>query len=308
MIATLLSLVLLVPAPWLLAQCSLSTRLLVIATVGTVGFGVFCWFFFCLLRQRECLSLQRWGVVASRLLIFVPVSLWVSVLSYSAQVSILPTVLIYGACLVSVVVPLGFMELFVGLKGGRPFRLGHGTWVLVVLVFVSMLCARPGRRFYGGAEAASIVEVAATLATPREAVSWVHSCIVREKAPFTDSAVNTLERRKAKCGGQANVLDKILSAAGIQSRIVHLEDGKRIHTLVEYREVGGRWRLADPQHDIVLDDEAAVSGWDVLTKVDVGGIPVPWRGYSKLYIYEAWGGYFRVTSSNRDAVYARENE
>jgi hypothetical protein len=111
-------------------------------------------------------------------------------------------------------------------------------------------------------------------------------------------------RGQAHCGGIANSLDKVLKAIGLESRIVHVEDGRRIHTLVEYFDPHLRqWLLADAQHNVIGQDGETISGWDAVHGPGGPSVPEAWRGYTRLYVYRRFGGYHRVTGKNRHVYY-----
>jgi transglutaminase-like putative cysteine protease len=231
--------------------------------------------------------------------------MWVAIASYSAQVSICPTILIYTVCGLVAAGPL-----VLTLCWCRPVRQDAEAVrvraLLLVMVVVSMMCARPARRFAGGEGCPAIRDVSVTTREARAATAWVHHHIASEAAPFTDTALDTLNRGFAHCGGMANLLDKILKASGIESRIVHFENGHRIHTLVEYREGTASWLLADPQNNILGVDYGNVSGWALLTRPPLAEPPASWNGYLKLYIYFPRDGYRLVTSENVQEFYPHE--
>ena len=223
---------------------------------------------------------------------------WIALLSYSGQVSRLPTLLLYGGFATAVLLPFALAR-----RLRAPIR--YREYAVAAVLTVSIVLAPPARRFRGGATHPDVAALASRLKTPREMVHWVHRNVTWTPAPFTDTAVDTLHRREARCGGMANLLDKLLKASGFESRVVHFERGTALHTLVEYCiPAAGTWVLADAQHN--LDGRAFdnVSGWDV-TQGNPRNAPSEWTAYNKLYVYDTRGGYIRVTDSNRDRFYKR---
>lgn len=228
---------------------------------------------------------------------------WIAIASFSAQVSILTPLPLYLLAGTGAVLPLLlFLRLGAGTATGGTGR--TATLVLAVLFLGSVLLAAPGRRYEGGEETPEIRQVASSLADVREALSWVHEHVTWERAPFTDRAGDTLSRGEATCGGMSNLLDKILKAMKIPSRIVHLEQGKRIHTLVEYRkDPPGRWVLADPQENLLGDDYGGISGYEAVFGKPGGDLPKRWKGHADLFIYRQGRGYRRVGESNAREFY-----
>jgi hypothetical protein len=238
-----------------------------------------------------------------RTLVMVAATMWIAMGSYSAQISIVPTLWIYVVCGMAVATP-SVAALSMPRTRRRERGRMMGRSLLLTAVLVSLLLARPGRRFSGGHTSDCIVATANQVDDAREAVAWVHTHIAREASPFTDTAVDTMKRGTARCGGMANLLDKIFKAKGVTSRIVHLEGDKGIHTLVEYRHPDGMWTLADPQENTVGSEHGGISGRDLLLPGGPPrGIPLSWQGHSRLYIYGYLSGYSRVTPENVHEYY-----
>ncbi len=232
---------------------------------------------------------------------------WVAVLSYSAQISICPSVWIYLGLGLMLLLAVAVTEWLCRRCAERRTWKRRYLWFGLSLA-ASVLLAQPGRRFHGGETSAAVRQVAADVKTARDAVSRVHDLLTYAPAPFTDTASDTVERGVARCGGMANVLDKVLKAADIGSRIVHLEDDRRVHTLVEYFDRDTQqWILADPQYDILGGVGGGHSGWDVVYGGEAASVPDVWRGYARLYIYRLQGGYHRVTERNRWMYYAEKD-
>lgn len=293
---------LLVVAPWCLGWLGWSVRCGVIASVMLVALVLWLRAVWPRRGQVDHLRLSQARSVVC-LGIAAAGGGWVSLLSYSAQVSICPSLLIYAGLGAMVLVPITVTELICRrcLPAGE-WRLRY--LVLGCALLGSMLVAQPGRRFHGG-ETSKVVRCAtADVGTVKQAVARVHESITYQSAPFTDTAADTLQRGAARCGGMANALDKVLKALGVESRIVHLEDAGRIHTLVEYYDdEAHKWMLADAQHNLAGGADVSVSGWDAVHDGDRSAIPEVWRGYTHLYVYRPLGGYRRITMKNRDVYY-----
>ena len=291
--------------PWAITGLPLAARVACVLTAGLLGLFFWIWGLWRGWRSISPAKAPRYVSVAEKTLVGVAATLWIAIASYSAQVSICPTILIYTICGLGVAGPL-----VLTLCCCRPARQDAGAMrvraLLWVMVVVSMMCARPGRRFSGGEDRPAICDVARTTGDARAAAAWVHGHISREAAPFTDTAIDTLNRGFAHCGGMANLLDKILKASGIESRIVHIENGHRIHTLVEYREGTAAWILADPQDNILGADHGNMSGWALVTQSSLAEPPASWNGYLKLYIYSPRDGYCIVTSENVHDFYSHD--
>jgi len=226
---------------------------------------------------------------------------WIAVASYSAQLSKVSTWLLYSAVATGIMGPALLSLVLIRGREGKTHLEGL-LLILPLLLTASVFLARPGRRFRVEDRAAAR-PVAESLSGARDAMQWVAANIRYERGPFTDTARDTLDRGYAHCGGQANVLHKILSADGVRGRIVHLEGESRIHTLVEYVDGGtGRWVLADPTHDLMGGDHGGLNATGLLD-ADGAGLPRKWRGFSRLYVYDPMNGYVRVVPSNRGVFY-----
>ncbi len=294
--------VVLLVLPWCLALFPLALRVCMTGALALIGAGVWLaagWTRF-FSGHGDCVRFAR---LAAWALVTVEACAWISIVSYSAQVSMASPWLLYGGLCVAAVLPVLVTELCY-VKQGRC----HKWWLLhamfYTLVFGSLLLARPGRRFHGDGSHSVFSQMATEIETVQDAVRMVHERIAYEPSPFTDTAFDSVVRGTARCGGMANVLDKLLKASGFTSRIVHLEKGSRLHTLVEYYCVETKsWVLADPQHDILGNIENGLSGWDLVRNHASVGIPLPWQGYSTLYIYQPYVGYRLVTDENRQEFY-----
>ncbi|NQT93583.1 MAG: transglutaminase domain-containing protein [Lentisphaerae bacterium] len=226
---------------------------------------------------------------------------WIAVASYSAQLSKAGVCLLYAAVSAAIMAPALVSLVLIRGRQGRRFQEGL-LLILPLLLTASVFLARPARRFRRE-DRGAVRPVAESLEGAREAMQWVAANIRYERGPFTDTARDTLERGHAHCGGQANVLHKILAANGVRSRIVHLEGESRIHTLVEYVDEGtGRWVLADPTHDLMGIDHGALNA-TALLEMDGAVLPRKWRGFSRLYLYDPMNGYTRVAPDNRREFY-----
>lgn len=102
----------------------------------------------------------------------------------------------------------------------------------------------------------------------------------------------------------ANLLDKMLKARGIASRIIHMEGNQKIHTVVEFQNETSNWILVDPQENMIGNDYGNVSGADILVdRAETSTIPPVWQDYNTLYIYEYWNGYEPITAVNTKCYY-----
>jgi hypothetical protein len=297
-----LSIVGIVGFPWALAFAPLYVRVagVLVGVVLGAGAGIRG---ICLYRKGSEESAVAWTVAGERVLIAVAAALWIALASFSAQVSIVPTVWIYGVCGVAVALP-GIAAALVLRLCSQKRVVWWGHWLLLAVALGSVMLARPGRRFTCGHTDQRIVALARECGDVRDTAAWVHHRITRKPSPFTDAAIDTLLRGTARCGGLANLLDKFLRAQGVSSRIVHIEGRGRIHTLIEYVNEDGMWVLADPQENLLGADYGGLSGLDlVLRGAGALGTPAVWRGYDELYIYDRWNGYNRVTDQNMGAYY-----
>lgn len=204
---------------------------------------------------------------------------WITLLSYPAGVSLLPMFLIYIGLMWLVLLPWK-------LRRCRPFWL----WLWPAVLCVWIVATPPARRYSVAVSHPEIQQIAAGLADPEEAVAFVHSHVRRTPAPPTDTAVDTLRRAEAHCGGMSNLLHALLLEMDYPARIVHLiGEGKGdIHTLVEV-EIAGETFLADPQ----------VNRLDPLRAEQLIGMPPQdswpgeWRGMKSVYDYVPRRGYVR---------------
>ena len=284
-----------VACPWLMCSSPLRVRVGAVVLLGIVG----CCAWGCgVFGKRRRPMLLLFG---SDLLAVSVAAGWIAVASYSAQISKVSTWLLYAVVVTGIMAPV-----LVSLRLIRARECGRNResllLILPLLLTASVFLARPARRFRAeDREAAGAI--AESLGGVREAERWVHENIIYRAAPFTDTARDTIARGWAQCGGQANVLHKILVASGIRSRIVHLEGDSRIHTLVEYMDgTTGRWVLADPKHDIVGPDHGDVNAMGLI-ETNGTGLPPKWAGFSRAYIYDPMHGYVRVDAANRGGFY-----
>lgn len=286
--------------PWMLCALPLAAR--VAATVLVGGTGLLFWCAAAVRRRRSSIRL----LLASDLLSLSVAAGWISVASYSAQLSRAGTAWIYGVVVASIGVSC---LVSLALLGGRQGRRQPESLLLILplLLSASVFLARPGRRFRG-TDRESIQPVAETLGSVREASAWVKENIVYGRAPFVDTAKDTLERKLGTCSGHANVLHKILLVHGLDSRIVHLEAKGRLHTLVEYFDDAlGKWILVDPGRGLDGRDYGNADGFALMGSRH-RGLPSKWRPFTRLYVYDSMNGYIRLTPANRDRFYQRENQ
>jgi len=276
--------------PWVLSFAPFAVRASLAS--GLLVAGLFCWTAGAAqTEKRYLLSAGTWLVAIS------VASLCVSIFSYSAQVSLLTPPLLYSLVGAGILLPF-FMGRIILRRGGAVPAGRVLLPVFLVLVTGSTFFASPARRYMRGEKSHRLAEIDLDTRGVREAVSWVHENIAYEKAPFTDTAIDTLLRGKAKCGGMANLLDKMLKRKGLESRIIHLEGKGKMHTLVEYRAPGSsKWVLADPQNNVLGEDLGGLSGYDLLKADLAKSRPRHLKGFTRLYHYAPGWGYRRVRAA-----------
>lgn len=285
-------LVLGVLTPWAIATLPFPLRL---AAVGALGVGAVCaW----LLAWRSAstapmASAAWWAAVAGA-------AAWIGVFSFSAEISKPGLPVVYGVVLGLTGAPFLVTSVLVRPEARRRTRaLLLAGWLLLGL---NVLAARPARRYE--ASHADINAAAASVRDVRAAVAWVHGNVAYRKAPFTDTARATLVRGEARCGGMANLLEKLIRAKEVPCRIVHVRKGRRIHTLVEYYdETADAWVLADGQENELGIDWDHASGLHAVGRETGSSLPRRWAGYEQLFVYVPRRGYVEVTTENLDAFY-----
>nr|MDA3872390.1 hypothetical protein [Kiritimatiellia bacterium] len=203
---------------------------------------------------------------------------WITLASYPAGVSLLPVWWVYGGLLLLVLLPWKLR------------RCPRWLWLWPLSLCVWIVATPPARRYTVAMSHPEIQRRAATLADPAEAVAFVHSHVRRTPAPPTDSALDTLRRAEAHCGGMSNLLHALLVEMDYPANIIHLRSDKpgHIHTLVEV-EIAGETFLADPQENRV----------DPLRAEQLIGMPpeeswpAVWKGMQRVYDYIPGRGYVR---------------
>lgn len=213
---------------------------------------------------------------------------WVALGSFPATVSLFPMTPIYLLLVLGIGVG-GLFRLPPGKRGAARF------YVLVLSVWV--VSTPPARRYAVSAKHPALRAVVQELDSPSAAVRWVHEEIRREKGPPTDSAVDTLRRGYAHCGGMSNLLHKLLVEMGYPAEIVHAVggDGRTIHTLVEL-PLGGVPHLADAQENVLLPVAAA----ELAGAGDRLDWPPPWRNLRTVYRYVPARGYVEIARAAHD--------
>ena len=204
---------------------------------------------------------------------------WITLGSYPAGMSFVPRVV--------------WVALFAGLivspwLARTPRGGGRGRRAPMALLAVWVAFTPPARRFDTGNQHTDLARIAGELTSIEEAVAYVHETIERQKAPPTDTALDTLRRGRAHCGGMSNLLHALLREMGEEARIVHVRGDSpgHIHTLVEARVDGKRF-LADPQENLFVPGGVEM----LVTEAPGEEWPPVWRGMKKAYRHVPGQGY-----------------
>ena len=277
--------------PWLLCLAPLPARLGGVLAACLLGIGLLLG----ARRVRNGWLGAWWGMVAVA-------ALWIALASFSAELS-KHIGLVALLFLLALAVPPAAGVLWNRWRRRTPARPPVVLYGLgAVLLGMAVLGARPARRYEMPRRMEEIQRVGSRQ-NVRGSLQWVARTIERERAPFTDNARDTLLRGRARCGGMANLMHKLILVQDVEARIVHFADETRIHTLVEFRDPrSGQWTLSDPDKQLFGPDWHGISGRDAVLRQDQRA-PEDWQDYRRLYIYVEGRGYVAVTAQNEDDFY-----
>jgi hypothetical protein len=277
--------------PWGVAELPLPVRIASLIILSVLSLGLLSWGW-CRQRSKAVLAGIWWASVTVAVL-------WISIISFSAEAS--KHSYIRWLLIVPIVIAPWIWMRWTAQESAWRGRARIFILISSVALACSLFLASPARRYDAPWQLEEIRAVSSEDA--HRNMEWVVRHIQRKSAPFTDNARDTLHRGYAMCGGMANLLNQMLRVQGIDSRIVHFEKGRDIHTLVEYwDEKLRKWVLLDPDKNLTGLDFGALSGADViLHRAD--HIPSGWLKYESLYVYVPHHGYTRVTLDRLDEFY-----
>lgn len=244
-------------------------------------------------RSTTILSVSIWCCCC-----FVVTS-WVSVLAYSAQVSLVPNYVLLCAFAILAMGPILLIFLY--------FRrvVFFNTFILCLVcsgMFVTLAITPPAKRFNLSDDKMNLIDQATPISSPTRLMNWVHHNISYAGAPFSDDALDTLIRKRATCGGMSNLLHKLLIAKGTEARIVHFEGRNHsefgsLHTLVEYFDKDlDKWILLDPQHNLDGKNFRNLDMSMLISEKD--NQPVQWKGFTLFYINKPGHGYEKMATTD----------
>ena len=208
---------------------------------------------------------------------------WISLASYPAGVSLLPRSLIVIVLCAALVLPWT-------IRAPKKTR-GRLAYLFPIVLGLWMLYTPPARRYTARSNHPELLNLAAKLTGPEDAIRFVHENIERVKGPPTDTALDTLRRGQAHCGGMSGLLHNLLENMGHRSQIIHLRSGKRghIHTLIEVRVEGVSY-IGDPQENFWVRMDAE----DFARGEIPEDAPTLWQGNWTVYRYTPGPGYVEV--------------
>lgn len=166
---------------------------------------------------------------------------WIGLASYPAELSLWPRPLIVGCLLMGIWIP----QIL------RPAPAPRVARLIPILLGLWTLLTPAAKRYDVDALHPELLELAAGLNSPEELTQFVHEQISRKKAPPTDTAHDTWERKAGHCGAMSNLLHKLLIHRNWKASIFHLKNAEDdLHTLIWIQTENGSI-LADPQENLV---------------------------------------------------------